>query len=120
LELCETLKLRYAYINTQKAPRRKDWEHDDDLDAEEELLEIDKRTLLELQRGQKKAAEERRIWEIKLVEEKKRALLKGKRVIRLMTLQEEKKRAVLEFEMIARSKAEEKAEERKEPEVEER
>jgi hypothetical protein len=38
LELCEILKLRYAYINTQKTARRRDWEqddHDDDLDPED-------------------------------------------------------------------------------------
>jgi len=36
LELCETLKLRYAYINTQKSPRRREWVRDDNVYSEDE------------------------------------------------------------------------------------
>jgi len=87
LELCETLKLRYAYINTQKTPRRREWENDDDLDSEDDLLQI--------------------------------ALSKAAKVARphmeKARLDAEK---LAETEMIARSKVEEKAEEREELEGE--
>jgi hypothetical protein len=116
LELCETLKLRYAYINTQKTPRRREWQHDDDLDSEDDLQEgaMILRELTKILRFEAKTSRK-----MELVKAKKIALLKAAKVARphmeKARLDAEK---LAETEMIARSKVEEKAEEREELEGE--
>jgi hypothetical protein len=81
LELCEALKLGYVYINTQKAPRRRDWERDDDLDSEDDWLEAmrdknDATARAMMAVAVSRAAEERARWEMKLEKAKQRALSK--------------------------------------------
>jgi hypothetical protein len=46
VEMCETLKLRYAYINTQRSRRRREWGYDDDLDSEDDSIPEDDVLLL--------------------------------------------------------------------------
>jgi hypothetical protein len=140
LELCEALKLGYVYINTQKAPRRRDWERDDDLDSEDDWLEVmrdknDATARAMMAVAVSRAAEERARWEImemKLEMEKSRALLELERKARSTRkklreeerqVAEEKARWEMKLEKAkerALSKTEEKAEEREELEGEEK